>query len=87
MIDKVVANRWITAADLHRDKKLNKQKVSEDAIQRMLKSEHLDAFRSKTIPLISEVSKQKRLEFCNRYSRWTKNWQRIVFTDESWLCA
>jgi hypothetical protein len=27
------------------------------------------------------------MEFCQMTSRWTKKWERILFTDESWLCA
>jgi hypothetical protein len=27
------------------------------------------------------------MEFCQMTSRWTKKWKRILFTDESWLCA
>jgi hypothetical protein len=37
--------------------------------------------------VINEENKEKRVKFCRSVSRWTTNWQRIVFTDESWLCA
>jgi hypothetical protein len=53
----------------------------------MLNEEGLRAYKSKFIPLVSEMNKLKRMEFCQMTSRWTKKWKRILFTDESWLCA
>ncbi len=50
MIAKVLANRWVAAADLARDKNLNKAQVTQDTAERMLKEEHLDAFRPRIVP-------------------------------------
>ncbi len=87
MIGTVLGNRFLTAEDLYNDENLNHNNVSVHTIRRMLNDEGLGAYKPKVIPLVSEPNKEKRLEFSRMTSRWTKKWERILFTDESWLCA
>ncbi len=84
MVDTVVAKRWTTAQDFFHKKKLNTIDASARTIQRMLDEVGLGAYRPTKVPFISEDNK---IDFCDKNKRWTKHWQKVVFTDESWLCA
>ncbi len=84
MVDAVLANRWTATMDLHHNKKLNTIDTSARTIQRMLDEVGLGAYRPTKFPFTSEYNK---MEFCQKNKQWTKNWQKVVFTDEIWLCA
>ena len=87
MIERARFDSWITAADLASDEKFNEAEASIRTIQLMLNDAGLYAYKPFSIPVISEENKCKRVEFCQKVSRWNKNWERVVFTDESWICA
>jgi hypothetical protein len=53
----------------------------------MLDEVGLGGYRSTKVPFTSEDNKKKRIDFCDKNKRWTKHWQKVVFTDESWLCV
>jgi hypothetical protein len=53
----------------------------------MLKEEGLKAYRPTIASEINNINKQKRIEFRNVVRRWTLNWQKVIFSDENWLCA
>jgi hypothetical protein len=87
IIETVFGNRFLTAEDLYSDKNLNHNNVSVHTIRRIPNDKRLRAYKPKIIPLVSEVKKEKRMEFCSMTSRWTKKWKRILFKNESWPCA
>ncbi len=63
-IDGVKLDRWITAAALSRDKDLNPDGVSADTIERVLNEAELYAYRPAVVAEISDVNKEKRIDFC-----------------------
>ncbi len=64
MIDRVKSDCWITAAALSRDKDLNPDGVSADAIERVLNEAELYAYRPAVVAELSDINKEKRLDFC-----------------------
>ncbi len=65
MIEEVLSNRFTTAADLYQDKNINhNNQVSVDTIESLLLEEGLGAYKPQVIPLITDIKKAKRVEFC-----------------------
>ncbi len=63
MIYRVKFDRWKTAAALSRDKDLNPDGVSADIIDRVLNEAGLYAYTPTVVAAISDVNKEKRLNF------------------------
>ncbi|KAL4500733.1 hypothetical protein ABPG72_019967 [Tetrahymena utriculariae] len=85
IVEAVKNNRFLTAVDIAKDKTLNKDAVDQRTIRRILEEEGLHAFKPQIVTEIAIPNRQKRLDFCASKKRWTKKWQRTLFTDESWM--
>ncbi|KAL4494377.1 hypothetical protein ABPG72_011186 [Tetrahymena utriculariae] len=85
IIKKVQQNRFLTAVNITQDSSLNSKGVNVRTIRRVLEEEGLSAHKATIITHISDQNKEKRLQFCKSKKNWTKKWQRILFTDESWM--
>ncbi|XP_063977348.1 transposable element Tcb1 transposase [Diachasmimorpha longicaudata] len=61
--------------------------VSDDTIRRILKKAGYDSRVARKKPYISEINRQKRMDFANEYvSKPPEFWNSIIFTDESKFC-
>jgi hypothetical protein len=62
--------------------------VSDRTIQRVLNDEGLLPYLPEKMLDISEEAMQNRVKWCKKYRGWTiKQWKKVVFSDESYLCA
>lgn len=58
--------------------------ISVRSIQRRILNHGLRARRPAKKPLVSEVNRQKRLDFAKQHKDWTPTqWRNVLFTDES----
>lgn len=59
------------------------QKVSNETVHGVLGRYSYNERVTRKKPYISKANRQKRLQFVNKYAKWTcDNWKRIIFTDE-----
>ncbi|KAL4473462.1 hypothetical protein ABPG72_012141 [Tetrahymena utriculariae] len=87
MIDEVLNNRYMTAAEMSRNQDLNPDNCSVSAIKRMLSDEGLKSYRPQIIPYITNINKEKRFQFAKQVQKWKDKWNRIVFSDECYVRA
>lgn len=60
------------------------KKVSSSTIRRTLKKFNYNGRVARKKPFVSQANKCKRLEFANKYLKYTHTfWKRVIFTDES----
>ncbi|KAL4500903.1 hypothetical protein ABPG72_020137 [Tetrahymena utriculariae] len=88
IVDFVLTNRFTTAADIYRNKDLNTHDLTSQTIRNVLKDEGLKAFKPVIVNCINEGNKQKRKDWCKQRLKWkVKDWEKVVFTDESLIQA
>jgi hypothetical protein len=77
----------LTAADLARDKKINKKGVSKDTIERLLNNSGLECRRKRVMQDLDDDHKEERFRLARRYIRWTREkMNKIFYSDESNIC-
>lgn len=63
------------------------RRISVSTVRRRLHSRGLTARRPCKGPILSPVSRRRRLEWCRRHQRWTQQqWRGVLFSDESRFC-
>ena len=76
-------NRRLTAAEVRREAQLQ-CKLSIRSIRHRLTKMGLFGRSAAKKPMVSRQNRSLRVQFAQKYSHWTaKEWQRVVFTDES----
>ncbi len=77
----------MTAADIARDKKINKKRVSVDTIKRLLNKNGLKCLIKRVMQDLTDDHKQERFRLAKRYRRWSKErMNKIFYSDESNIC-
>jgi hypothetical protein len=77
----------LTAADIARDKKINKKRVSVDTIKRLLNKNGLKCLIKRVMQDLTDDHKQERFRLAKRYRRWSKErMNKIFYSDESNIC-
>ncbi len=80
-------NRYFSAADLARDKKINKKGVSVNTIKRLLNNNGLKCRRKRVMQDLDDDHKEERFRLARRYRRSSKErMNKIFYTDESNIC-
>ncbi len=78
----------VTAADLCRNKEINRNELSERTFQRFLNDQDYQARRMIKTNFISEKNKEARVEFAEELEDWDLNdYKKVYFSDESYLCC
>jgi hypothetical protein len=72
-------NRDLTAADLARDKKINKKEVSKDTIERVLNNNGLKYRRKRVMQDLTDDNKEQRFNLARRYLRWSNERMNKIF--------
>jgi hypothetical protein len=77
----------LTAADLLRDKKINKKGVSKDTIERILNYSGLKCRRKRVMQYLKDDHKEERFRLAKRYQKWSKErMNKIFYLYESNIC-
>ncbi len=80
-------NRDLTAADLARDKKIDKKGASKDNIERVLNNSGLKCRRKRITQDLTGDYKEERFRLAKRYRRWSKErMNKNFYSDESHIC-
>ncbi|KAL4473429.1 hypothetical protein ABPG72_012108 [Tetrahymena utriculariae] len=87
MIDEVLNNRYMTAAEMSRNQDLTRDSCSVSAIKRMLSDEGLKSYRPQKIPYITNINKGKQFQFAKQVQKWKDKWDKSVFSDECYVRA
>lgn len=89
ILQSVKANPRLTASKICENiKNLFDKDLHEDTVRKFLKKDGYHARVARRKPFISEVNRQKRMDFANKYiSKPREFWERVLFTDESKFCA
>ena len=82
---EVLSNPSISAAALKKKYPELLDRVSVRTIQhRLQKDLGLPCRRAAKKPMLTAAMKKKRLAFCHKYKKWTKEqWRKVMFSDES----
>ncbi len=81
-------DRFLDAETIAKDDKLNPDGASSRTIRNMLEDEGLKARIPARLLDISKKNKIARIKWCKARENWkVREWKKIVFTDESYLCA
>lgn len=86
MVRAIKKQPFMTSADVRAE--LPSVNVSLRTIRRRLCDEfQLRSRRAARKPLLNSMQVKKRLQFCQKYKKWTaKEWSRVMFSDESMFC-
>ncbi|KAL4505206.1 hypothetical protein ABPG72_016273 [Tetrahymena utriculariae] len=82
IVEAFHADPKLTLSKAATSDEINPMSISKSQIRNIVNDEGLSAFRVPKILPLNENQKKERLNFCLNKQRWTKNWNRILFTDE-----
>ena len=84
LIKIIKANRDLTLVEI--TEKFNETlnfSISSRTVQRVLHEEGYSGHAAKKKPFISEQNRKKRFGWCNMKKNWEKEWENIIWSDES----
>ena len=81
IIRSVVKDPWTTSSDIVNDlRKYGEKIISRQTIGKLLKENDLKSFKAPKKPYITKLTRQKRLNFCEKYKNL--DWKNVIFSDE-----
>jgi transposase len=84
LVKIIKANRNLTLVEI--TEKFNETlnfSISSRTVQRVLHEEGYSGHAAKKKPFISEQNRKKRFGWCNMKKNWIKEWENIIWSDES----
>lgn len=82
---EAIKDPFITANQIKTKLRPHTQNVSISTIKRRLFTKFkMPATKPRKKPMLTKVMRQKRINFCKKYQRWTmEQWRTVLFSDES----
>ena len=81
-------NRFRTAVKTARETVgINNQRISASTVRRRLRERDIRRHNAYRGNVLTPIRQQNRYDWCRQHLRWTqRQWQSIMFTDESGFC-
>ncbi|KAL4478227.1 hypothetical protein ABPG72_016539 [Tetrahymena utriculariae] len=86
IVQRVEENIGLNLKDIAQNEDINSREASMSTMRRILINNEIKCYKQPKKIILSQQNKDDRFSFAKQTSSWSKNWQRVLFTDECQLC-